>query len=348
MDPSAPSRPSGPSSPHLPPTEPGTPWGPPGPPFVAAARSPRTPWRERLPEVVATVGATLVLLAVAGFLSSTWEELGQYPKAMILALTAAGLTAAGLWARSRDTASTARDYVVGLAWAAATICVAGSVTLAASTALPGWGRLTVAAGGLAALAHALALWSRAPRSLTQLAAAVAAGLYAVGPVGTSVHDRFGPETADLLWSPFVGFLDPSYTTDAFLLTGLGHLVIGVALLAAARQLTGRVRSAAHTTAGVLVGYAALELNVLPTQVGAVAALAVVLGFLIYGMVSESAALVVMGSVGALAAGVRVLAALFSGKALVTLLVFAGGVALLGWAFHAMRRRGTEEVDTAAE
>lgn len=335
MEPTTPT--STPASGHLPPPEPGTAWRPEDPPFTAR-RKERVPWRERLPEVVATVGAVLVLLAIAGFLSSTWEELGQYPKAMVLGLTAAGLTAAGLWAQTRDRASAARDYVVGLAWAAATVCVAGAVTLAASTAFPGWGRLTVAAGGLAGLVHALAMWARNRGSLTQLAAAVATGLYAAGPVGTSASDRFGPETADLLWSPFAGFLDPSYTTDAFLLTGLGHLVVGIALLAVARQLAGRVRHVAHTTAGVLVGYAALELNVLPSQVGAVAALAVVLGFLVYGMVSESAALVVMGSVGALAAGVRVLAALFSGKALVTLLVFAGGVALLGWAFSAMRRR----------
>ena len=343
--------PSAPTSPNLPPPEPGTAWAPGGPPSTATPRRRRTPWRDRLPEVVATVGVVLVVLAVAGFLSSTWEELGQYPKAMILGLTAAGLTAAGLWARSQDLASVARDYVVGLCWAAATICVAGAVTLAASTAFPGWGRLTIAAGGLAALTHALAMWSRNPRSLTQLAAAVAAGLYAAGPVGTSAHDRFGPGTADLLWSPFVGFLDPSYTTDAFLLTGLGHLVVGVALLAAARRLEGRVRSVAHTGAGVLVGYAALELNVLPTQVGAVAALAVVLGFLIYGMVTESAGIVVMGSVGALAAGVRVLAALFSGKALVTLLVFAGGLTLLAWAYHAMRQREDDapaEVDAALD
>ncbi|MBW3658861.1 MAG: hypothetical protein KY457_09500 [Actinobacteria bacterium] len=346
MEPSTPT--STPTSPHLPPPEPGT-AAPSGErAFSAGARPSRTPWRERLPEVVATVGASLVLLAVAGFLSSTWEELGQYPKAMILGLTAAGLTAAGLWARSRDLASVARDYVVGLSWAAATVCVAGSVTLAASTAFPGWGRLTVAAGGLAALAHALAMWAQDRRSLTQLAAAVAAGLYTAGPVGTSVHDRFDAGMAELLWSPLVGFMDPTLTTDAFLLTGLGHLVVGIALLAVGRQLEGRVRHAAHTTAGVLVGYAALELNVLPSQVGAVAALAVVLGFLVYGMVSESASLVVMGSVGALAAGVRVLAALFSGKALVTLLVFCGGVALLGWAFHAMRRRGEEESGTVPE
>lgn len=301
-------------------------------------RTPR-PWRERLPEVLATVGATLVALAVAGFLSSRWESITQLQKAMVLATGAAGLTAAGLWADRY--ARRAVEYVVGLFWATATMLVAASVTLAASTTWPGYGRLTIAAGGLAGLVHAVVLWARRRESVTQQVAMLGAALYAAGPFGASVHDRFDAGTVARLGEPVVGFLDPTVDSSAFLLTGLVHLAIGVAWLALARITSGRAATIAKTTAGVTLAFAALELNVLDSPVGAVAALAVVLGFLVYGLVDEDGVLVVAGAIGAFAAGVRVLVALFSGEVVVTLLLFAGGLTLLAWAVRAMRQRQSD-------
>lgn len=299
--------------------------------------------RERLPEVVATIGATLVALAVVGFLTSTWEQISQIEKAMVLGATAAGLTAAGIVAdRSRRELF---EYVVGISWATASLLVAAAVTLAASTTWPGYGRLTIAAGGVAALIHAAALWSRRRDSIVQQVSLFAAAVYAAGPFGTSIHDRFRLDDLETLFYPVAGFADPTLSSDVFLLTGLAHLAIAAAWVALAARLSGRAAGVAKSIAILTAGFAALELNVLTGSVGAVAALAVVIGFLIYGLLAEDTALVVASAIGGLAAGVRVLVAVFTGKELVTLLVLAGGLAMLAWAYMAMKQRREEDAPT---
>jgi len=82
----------------------------------------------------------------------------------------------------------------------------------------------------------------------------------------------------------------------------------------------------------------MELNVLAEPTGAVAALLIVLGYLVYGLVAEDPLLIVVGSVGALVAGTRVLTALFTGEVLATITVFVAGLAMIVWAFQAIRRR----------
>ena len=319
---------------------------PPPPPPRGEPRDstpPPRPWRERIPEIVATIGASLVALAVVGFLSSTWEDITQVEKAMVLGATAAGLTAAGVIA-DRSTRDVL-EYVVGITWSTASLLVAASVTLAASTTWPGYGRLTIAAGGVAALIHAVVLWNRRRDSILQQVTVFAAAVYAAGPFGTSVHDRFRIDDLETLFFPLAGFADPTFSSEAFLLTGIFHLLIAVAWAGLASQLSGR---AAHVAKGVAIftaAFAALELNVLAGSVGAVAALAVVIGFLIYGLVVEDTALVVASAIGGIAAGVRVLVAVFSGKELVTLLVLAGGIAMLAWAYVAMKQRRERDDDT---
>lgn len=291
---------------------------------------------ERMPELVATIGATLVTLAVGGFLASTWDTISQVQKAMILGAAAVGLTLAGLWADRHG--RRLFDAVVGIAWATATLLTAAAVTLAAATTWPGYGRATIAAGGVAAAAHAVVLWRRRPESIVQQVALFAAAVYTAGPFGDALSDRFGWHDLVLLAQPLIGLTDPTFSSDRFLLTGLAHLGIGTLWLALAHQLRAGPGRAARTIGTVTVGFAALELNVLTSPVGAVAALAVVLGYLLYGLWADETTLIVVGGIGALVAGARVLTALFSGQVTVTLLVFAGGLAMIAWAFRQTRRR----------
>ncbi|MDX1659548.1 MAG: hypothetical protein R3343_12065, partial [Nitriliruptorales bacterium] len=156
---------------------PSAPAAPPPPPPHGEpkdTRPPARPWRERIPEIVATIGASLVAVAVIGFLSSTWQEISQIEKAMVLGAAAAGLTTAGIAADRSERG--VFEYVVGITWATASLLVAAAVTLAASTTWPGYGRLTIAAGGVAALVHALVLWSRRRESVLQQVTVFAAAV----------------------------------------------------------------------------------------------------------------------------------------------------------------------------
>ncbi len=299
------------------------------------------PWRDRLPEVAATIGALLVAVASAGFVQSSWEQLGHGTRAMLLGLAAAGLTSAGLWSERFTRRGVA--HVTSLVLATASGLVAGAVTLGAAVAFPGMGRLAIALGGVAALAHAGWLLQRRRASVPQVVAAWAAGVYAVGPFGNALADRFDNEVADGLLLPMAGFFDPTVSSDLHLLPGVGHLLVGALALAALRHVTGGARHVLRVLAILTIGFAALEVNVLASSVGAVAALGIVIGFLLYGLATDDGVLVVAASTGALAAGVRVLFAVFTGQVVATILVLAGGVALLGWALRAMRLR-EEEAD----
>lgn len=314
----------------------GTPGNRPPPVPDDARRERGRPWRERLPELVALIGAGLVALAITGFLSSTWEAFSDVQKASVLGAAAAALTAAGLFA-DRDRANRF-EFVVGVFWSTATLLVAAAVTLASAATWPGIGRITIGAGGVAALAHAAVLWRRRPQSVAQQVATLGAALYAIGPFGTALADRFTWDQVLLLGKPVWGLTDPSVTSDAFLITGIAHLTVGALWLGLARLLPSRAARTAQVLGTVVLGFAALELNVLTSPVGAVLALAVVLGYLLYGLVTDDAALTVTGVVGTLIAGIRVLVALFSGQMLVTVLVFTGGLGMLAWAFAQMRRR----------
>ena len=292
--------------------------------------------RERLPEIVGLIGAGLVAAAIVGFLTARWEFFSDVEKAMVLGSAAAGLTVAGLWA---DTGRRHLELVVGLCWATATLLVGAAVTLTGAVVAGQPDRIVIASAGLAAAVHAGSLLARRPASTLQQGALFGALVYAIGPPGTAVVDVWDWSRAGtLLVDPVWGLFDPSYTVDAFALTGALYLVLGVAWLGLATRLGGRAQQVARALGVAAAAAAALQLNVLASPVGAVVALAVVLAFLVAGLLAGNPALLTVGTVGCLIAGTRVLAALFDGAAAVTILVFAGGLVMLAWAFRAMRRR----------
>jgi hypothetical protein len=332
-------RPAGPPLPPPgapPPPPPGAALPPPRAPAPPAA-APRRPWRSRLPEAVATVGALLVIAAIAGFLSSTWALLGDYGKSLVLAAAAVGLTIAGMWGErsGRRTFTT----IVGLLWLTATAVLTGAASLATLAALPGAGRVAISVAGLVGAAHALLVLQRRPDSPLQQLAVAGAALYAAGPIGTDLADRFAwAQVPDQLGLPLAGLLDPTITSDLFALTGIVHAVIGIAWLALGGTLTGRGATTARVGGTLVLAYAAMELNVLTNPLGAVAALLIVLGYLIAGLANDDGFLVGAGTIGALVCGIRVIWALFTGEVAVTLTVFTVGLLMLGWAYRAARRR----------
>lgn len=116
---------------------------------------------------------------------------------------------------------------------------------------------------------------------------------------------------------------------------------------AGRVLSGRPAHLARLGGSGLLGYAAMEFNVLAAPLGAVVALLLVLGYLVAGIVLDDVLLIVVGTIGALASGVKVIWALFSGEVAVTLTVFTVGLVMLGWATHAAQRRDGEDEQAIA-
>jgi hypothetical protein len=264
---------------------------------------------------------------------------------MVLGGAAAGLTAAGAWAES--SARRLLSNITSMLYMSATLCVVSAVTLAVRAGLPDGGRLAVAAGGVAAAVHAGVVLSRDRESVLRQLSLLAGLLYAVGPFGTAISDRWEPNDVELFFHPLRGLVDPTFTSDAFVLTGLLHALVGAVWLVMSRDLDGRAATAARIAGTAVLAYAALELNVLTAPIGALLALLIVLGYLVYGMATDDGGLVVVGAIGALLAGVRVLAALFSGEVAVTVATFAAGLAMLAWAVRATRDRRDDEQEQGA-
>lgn len=306
-------------------------------------RPPRRAWRARLPEVVAGVGAALVVLALAGFASSTWDVLDAYGKALALGAAAAGLTVAALWAdQSGRRGMTALVPIIG---ATATAVLVAAVHVALQAAVPASSRIAIAVAGTAGMAHGGLLWRRRPDALLSQLATVGAAVFAAGPVGTALADRYDPSLLPELVRPVAGLFDPSVASDAFALVAGAHLAIAIAWLAASRVLDGRAAHLARVGGSALVGYAAMEFNVLVDPMGAVGALLIVLGYLVAGLVLDDGFLVVLGAVGAVASGVKVIWALFSGEVAVTLTIFGVGLTMLAWAWRAAQGRDPDDAAT---
>lgn len=285
------------------------------------------------------------MLALTGFASSTWDVLDEYGKALALAAASAGLTVAGLWADQTGRRTFAA--LVPTIWATATAVLVAAVHVALQAAMPETTRVAIALAGSAGIAHAALLWRRRPDTLLTQLAIVGSAVFAAGPVGTSLTDRYEPGLVPELSRPLAGLLDPTVETDAFAIVAVAHLAIAVAWLMAGRLLSGRPAHLARIGGSALVGYAAMEFNVLASPMGAVMALLIVLGYLVAGIVLDDVFLIVLGTIGALASGVKVIWALFSGEVAVTLTVFTVGLAMLAWAHHAAqgRDRGGEQVTT---
>ncbi len=307
------------------------------PPVSASKR--RTPWRERLPELVGAIGTILVVAAVTGFLSAQWEELDRIGKAIVLGAAAAGLTAAASWLEQRTDGRI--NQLTSMLWVTGSATTGAAVILGASVALPEMARITALLAGLSIAGHALLAVSRDPSSPLRQLGVVAGALVAAGPFGTDIADRATWETVADFFVPFAGLVDPTLTDDAFLLTGVAHLVIGAAWLAWSVHTDGRAAQVGRVGATALLAYAALQLHVLPYGIGAFAALLLVLAYLVHGMVTEHTGQVVTGTIGALVAGGRVLWSLFSGEVATTIAAFGVGLALLTWAVRARTNEPTD-------
>lgn len=338
-----------PSARDLPPPQAATgapqPTTPPTPPRAAIAPTDggRTPWRERLPELVGGIGTLLVVAAIAGFLSAQWEELDRIGRAIVLAGAAGGLTAAANWLESRSGSRLTR--LTSMLWVTGSATLGAAVILGASVGLPGMARLTALLAGLAIAGHALLAVSRDRTSPLRQLGVVGGALVAAGPFGTDLADRATWETAGEFFVPFAGLVDPTLSDEAFLLTGLAHLVIGGLWLAWTARTTGRAAQVGWIGSTTLLAYAALQLHVLPNGIGAFAALLLVLAYLVHGMVTERTGAVVAGTIGALIAGGRVLWSLFSGEVATTIAAFGVGLALLTWA---VRTRMAEDEDAGSQ
>ncbi len=333
-------RPSGSTAPNFPPPA-GAPLPPPPPrattpaPGQTIAR-PRRPWRERLPELVAGAGSALVVAAIVGFASSSWDLLGPYPQAMALAIGATLLSVGSLWSYRSDRSGL--QHVGTALWVAGTAAAMGAIWLAGSTSAPDAARAAIGLAGLAGVVHAGAQWNRRRDSITLQFATLAAAVYAAGPIGSAIADRYRADLVEDLFLPIGGLFDLTLRSDAFLITGIGHLAIGVAWLVLAHHLADRASVTARVSGSLLVAYAALSFNVLTLPVGAALALLIVIAYLIAGIALEDALLLFIGSTGALVTGTRVIWSLFTGEVAVTITVFTAGVLMLGWAYRAASQR----------
>ena len=306
---------------------------------MRAPKAKRTPWRDRLPELVGAIGTILVVAAVAGFLSAQWEELDRLGRAIVLAGAAAGLTAAANWLERRTDSRI--NQLTSMLWVTGSATTGAAVILGASVGLPGMARITALIAGLAIAGHAMLAVSRDPSSPLRQLGVVGGALVAAGPFGTDIADRATWDTVADFFVPFAGLVDPTLTDDAFLLTGVAHLVIGVVWLAWSMRTEGRAAQIGRIGATALLAYTALQLHVLPWGIGAFAALLLVLAYLVHGMVTEHTGQVVTGTIGALIAGGRVLWSLFSGEVATTIAAFGVGLALLTWAVRARTQESSE-------
>ena len=306
------------------------------PPPPPPSTGPQSRWREKLPEITAAIGAVLVLSALTGFVTSTWDELNLLQRSVTLAAVAVGLTVGGVYAESAARRSLER--VTSLVYLSASAAVAASVTLLGYATEPAVARLAIAAGGLVAAVHAGWILLRNPASPIRAAGVTAALVYAAGPAGGTLGDRFSTMDPGDLALPLIGTADPTLRTDAFLVPGVAWLLIGVGLLALATRLTDRARHTATVLATTLLFGSALMLNVLADPVGAFAALCIVLGYFVYGRLCDQPGMQLVGAIGVLLAGIRVLVGLFSGQVVLTIAVLAVGLALLAWSLAAARGR----------
>lgn len=324
---------------------------PPDPRTAASGRPPTTTtgpdrperrsWRERLPEVVGGIGTVLVTAAVLGFLSATWSQLDRPGRALVLGAAAAGLTAAAAWLEERTRSGL--GTITSMLWLSGTATTTAAVLLAVSVPLDDAARLTALVAGLAGAAHGALALRRDPHGPLRQLGVVGPLLVAAGWFGTALADRPADGLLEQLLLPVAGLVDLGLSSDDYLLTGPAHLLLGVAWLLWSTRTTGPARHLASVGGTALVGYAALQLHVLPQPIGAFVALLVVLSYLVHGLVAERGGLVAVGAAGVLVAGGRVLWALFSGEVAVTVAAFTVGLALLTWAVRARSAAPTDDV-----
>ncbi len=161
----------------------------PAPPTAGARRG------AVLAEVLGYVGGALAVVAALFLGAELWDELGAWPRVLLLCAVAVACLAGGAALRGR---AGAPGRLGGFLWAAAVVAVAGTAGVGADGLLDARpGTAALAAAGTA-LAVAAALWRRRPAVLQHVAtftAAAATLLAALDRIGDAGLDQGGP----LLW-----------------------------------------------------------------------------------------------------------------------------------------------------
>ena len=148
-----------------------------------------------LAEVLGYVGGALAVVAALFLGAELWDELGPWPRVLLLAAVAAACLVGGAALGGREGAP---GRLGGFLWAAAVVAVAGTAGVGADGLFdvrPGTAALVSAA---AALVVAAALWWLRPAVLQHVAtfaAAAATLLTALDRIGDGTFDWGGP----LLW-----------------------------------------------------------------------------------------------------------------------------------------------------
>lgn len=148
-----------------------------------------------LAEVLGYIGGALAVVAALFLGAELWDELGPWPRVLLLATVAAACLAGGAALGGR---AGAPGRLAGFLWAAAVVAVAGTAGVGTDGLLdvrPGTAALAAAS---AALAVAVLLWWRRPAVLQHVATFVAAAatlLTALDRIGDGSFAWGGP----LLW-----------------------------------------------------------------------------------------------------------------------------------------------------
>ncbi len=148
-----------------------------------------------LAEVLGYVGGALAVVAALFLGAELWDELGPWPRVLLLAAVAVACLAGGAALSEREGAP---GRLGGFLWAAAVLAVAGTAGVAADGLLAVRPETAALVAACAALVVAAVLWWRRPAVLQHVAtftAAAATLLTALDRIGDGRFDWGGP----LLW-----------------------------------------------------------------------------------------------------------------------------------------------------
>lgn len=295
--------------------------------------------RNRLPELLGGAGALLVVTAVAGFVVSSWDVLGNLGQATLLAAGSVALSLQAQWASRRTSPVLGR--LVPLSWGAATGLTLVAAQLLLELALPDVTRVAILGAGLAALAHAGWAWSRRADSILLQLVSVAAAVYAVGPLGATMGAGWDAVSwGDWMTAPVVALVGGTPPVDdaSFVLVAIGHAAVAITwILGGLRLQRPAAARVARIGGPMLLGWAVLEFNAMAAPIGAAIALLIVVGFLIVGIALEDGLLITLGGLAGLVTGLRTIWSLFTGETAVTLTIAVAGATMLVVAMRLARR-----------